>query len=150
LRWIVSKKKTTSPPQDQISERERRELRALRLLYIACEPLTFDDIRTPSRQKYIVDEIEFRSLYVRKVMEALGNGEEPPSFEEWSSKRLSQASQVDLDLTTEKEWGDLLTQMMGGDYPSKTPKTKKDKYFHDAPIGDDVRMTARYCRGDEE
>lgn len=120
------------------------------MLYIACEPLTFDDIKVPSRQKYIVEEIEFRSFYVQKVMEALDNGEHPPSFEEWSSKRLSRASQVDFDPTTEKEWGDLLTQMMGGDYPSKTPKKKKNKYFSGVSVGDNIRMTARYCRGDED
>jgi hypothetical protein len=52
-----------------------------------------------------------------------------------------------IDPIDRQEFGDDLTAMFGGDYPSKT--TRKE-YRPEPPLGDDVRMTAKYGRRDED
>ena len=52
-----------------------------------------------------------------------------------------------IKVIARQEFGDELTAMFGGDYPTKT--TRKE-YRPEPPLGDDVRMTARYGRRDED
>lgn len=136
---------------------------SLTLLFRACEPLTDPCDYTQQQREAEVDNIERHTFYCLHVKLALQDGVRPLSWDEWSEKEKSfkvearavkgKADQKEDDYCNKGNWvnrqefGDELTAMFGGDYPTKT--TRKE-YRPEPPLGDDVRMTARYGRRDED
>jgi len=106
---------------------------------------------------------------------AIEDGVDPLGWDEWSSReeRLNVEAKVvgirrpprgspinngdkgrvlhfkELEPIDIQEFSDDLTDMFGGNYPTKTPRSKRVSPRPE-PLGDDVRFTAKYGRRDED
>lgn len=59
---------------------------SLSLLFIACEPLTHDSIRSKQEQKELEDNISHHTFYCLYVKECIEQGKDPLDFNSWSTK----------------------------------------------------------------
>jgi hypothetical protein len=103
---------------------------------------------------------------------AIEDGVEPLSWDEWSKKEESFSVEAqmfparrpkgvrptggrrlavkELDPIDMQQFSNDLTDMFGGNYPNKTPRSKRVSPRPEPPLGDDVRFTAKYGRRDED
>lgn len=93
---------------------EDKFVQALGLLYLACEPLTYDCILTGEEIKARQDLIEHHTFYCKHVELAIQDGVEPLSFGEWSKKAKAfqvNATAYKIDLIDIKDFSDRFTEM---------------------------------------
>lgn len=167
LQDLLPKNKSTG--KEATDTANEKWFHALDLLFKACQPLTYDSKLTAEEIKERSRNIEKHTFYCLHVKFAIEDGFEPLSWDEWSGREqhLQVSAKVTrigrpgggggrslevkvLDPINIQEFSDDLTDMFGGDYPTKTPKKKNTNFRSSEPLGDDVRMTAKYGRRDED
>ena len=74
---ILNRKKQTAPSQNEIW------LQSLGLLFNACEPLTYDCMRTEEEQKELYKNIEHYTHYCAEVKRDIDSGKIPVTFDAW-------------------------------------------------------------------
>lgn len=139
-----------------------RLLKALEMLFDACEPLT---TRWDQASSFIPDIAE-KAFYCSHVKQSIKDGVEPLSWEDWRDTSKKDCSlrrdteKMEKIKPTEKPDPvslDELKNALGTDYleyPSKTPRKDNNgfivRYSNDDAVYDEVRLTARCYGGHED
>jgi hypothetical protein len=61
-------------------------IQSLGLLFQACEPLTYDCIRSKTEYAALVRNIERHAYYCADVKDAIDNGRLPKTWDEWNNR----------------------------------------------------------------
>lgn len=115
---LLPRRKESGATSDVAHE---RWLQALGLLFIACEPLTHDCIRSKEEAEDLLSGIERHTFYCLHVKLAIEDGVEPVTWERWSGleKKFTVTAEVvdneyqekSLDPLEMQEFSDDLTNM---------------------------------------
>jgi hypothetical protein len=88
-------------------------LQSLGLLYKACEPLTFDCLRTEEEQSLLMKDITDHTYYCACVKRDVERGKKSESWDEWNSDVETVNVMVSKD--DRQGFGDLLTKIFDGE-----------------------------------
>jgi hypothetical protein len=58
-------------------------IQSLGLLFVACEPLTYDCLRSKEENKILQDNISTHVYYCSSVKRDIGNGKVPKTWDQW-------------------------------------------------------------------
>jgi hypothetical protein len=88
-------------------------LQSLGLLYKACEPLTFDCLRTEEEQSLLMKDITDHAYYCSFVKYDVEKGKKPKTWDEW----ISGVEEFNVMVSNDDRqgFGDLLTKIFDGE-----------------------------------
>jgi hypothetical protein len=91
-------------------------LQSLGLLFLACEPLVYDCLRTEEEQRELVSNIKAHTYYCYDVKKAIELGTKPKTWDEWNQRQKDLMFEVEegkthLDSIDTRSFGDTLTNL---------------------------------------
>jgi hypothetical protein len=96
-------------------------LQALGLLFLACEPLVYDCLRTEEEQRELISNITTHTYYCYDVKRAIELGTKPKTWDEWNQRQKDfwnknlmfevEEGKTHLDSIDTRSFGDTLTNL---------------------------------------
>lgn len=90
-------------------------IQSLALLFQACEPLTYDCLRSEEEHQELINNIEKHSCYCSDVKYNIERGKVPPTWDEWNNSHSVENLEVEnlekIEPINIQEFSDILTSL---------------------------------------